>query len=157
MGPRRKLAVAGVASGLLVLGPATAAGAEPVTDDQQLQFGFTGLDGTARTCTVNAYSTFEHFGQPADAAIYVDVLVEDDPGCRAAASFSTVDATYDTSHGGAPGALSGSGAGWYATAGTTVQDTTVSNVRGQHRVWFRCRDSGGQPSLCEALVRTGPK
>ena len=155
MGTRIKLASATVATGLLVLGPATAAAAEPVTDDAQLEFGFTSRSGTALSCTVTAYSTFDHRGSPADAFVFIEVLVEDDPGCRAAASYATVSATYDTSTGGV-GELGGAGGGWYATADTTVQNTTVSNVRGQHRVYFACRE-GGQASVCEALVRTGPK
>ncbi len=152
-----KLATATVATGLLVLAPATAAQAEPVTDDAQLEYGFTGLDGTARSCTVLAYSSVDHQNEPADAYLYVEVLVEDDPGCRAAAAYSTVYATYDPSNSDDLADLSGAGGGWYATASANLQDVVVTELRAEHRVYFSCRDQAGEPSVCEALVRTGAK
>jgi hypothetical protein len=157
VGTRTKLASATVAAGVLVLAPATAARADPVTHDAQVEFPFTSLDGAARSCTVTAYSTYDHQNQPADAFIHVEVLVEDDPGCRDAASYSTVYATYKASNSEDLGDLSGAGGGWYATASANLQNTTVTELRGEHRVYFGCRGTGGEASLCEALVRTGPK
>jgi hypothetical protein len=157
MRTKTKLAAATVATGLLVVVPATVAHAAPVTDDEQLEFGFTSLGGSTLSCTVNAYSAVDHQNEPADAFLYVEVLVEDDPGCREAAAYSTVHATYKPSNSDDRGDLGGSGGGWYATASANLQDAVVTNLQVEHRVYFSCRDGGGQPSVCEALVRTSTK